>query len=46
MLLSGKVAVITGCNRGIGKAITTVFAKQGANIIACARKVLWNLKAT
>ncbi|MFJ7669477.1 SDR family NAD(P)-dependent oxidoreductase [Lysinibacillus sp. NPDC097195] len=38
MLLSGKVAVITGCNRGIGKAITTVFAKQGANIIACARK--------
>ncbi|MGE7944147.1 SDR family NAD(P)-dependent oxidoreductase [Lysinibacillus xylanilyticus] len=38
MLLNGKTAVITGCNRGIGKAITTVFAKQGANIIACARK--------
>ncbi len=29
---------MTGCNRGIGKAILEVFAKNGANIWACVRK--------
>lgn len=38
MLLSGKTAVLTGCNRGIGRAILEVFAKNGANIWACVRK--------
>ena len=38
MLLEGKNAVITGCNRGIGKAIVEDFAKYGANIFAIARK--------
>lgn len=37
--LEGKTAVITGCNRGIGKAILELFTKEGANIIACTRKV-------
>lgn len=37
-LLSGKTAVITGANRGIGLAIMNVFAAHGCNIIACARK--------
>ena len=37
-LLSKKVAVITGCNRGIGKSILTKFAEQGAEIFACSRK--------
>ncbi len=38
MLLKNKNAIITGSNRGIGKAILTEFAKQGANIWAVARK--------
>jgi 3-oxoacyl-[acyl-carrier protein] reductase len=36
-MLAGMNAVITGCNRGIGKAITKVFAENGANIWACVR---------
>ena len=38
MLLKNKTAIITGCNKGIGKAILETFAKNGANIIACIRK--------
>ena len=36
-LLTGKSAIITGANRGIGLAIIQTFAAQGANIWACAR---------
>ncbi len=35
--LSGKTAVITGTNRGIGKEVLRVFAENGANVFACAR---------
>ncbi len=34
MLLEGKTAVITGCNRGIGKAILKRMAAQGASVFA------------
>ena len=39
MLLKNKTAVLTGCNRGIGKAILGVFAKNGASIWACVRQL-------
>ena len=38
MLLKGKTAVLTGCNRGIGRAVLALFAQHGANIWACVRK--------
>jgi 3-oxoacyl-[acyl-carrier protein] reductase len=39
LLLQGKTAVITGCRRGIGKATLEAFAREGADVIACARQV-------
>ena len=38
MKLQGKTALITGCNRGIGKAMAEKFASEGANLICAIRK--------
>ena len=36
--LAGKTAMITGCNRGIGKAMAEKLASEGANLICAIRK--------
>jgi NAD(P)-dependent dehydrogenase (short-subunit alcohol dehydrogenase family) len=36
-LLDGKVALVTGASRGLGRSAALVLAKQGAHIIATAR---------
>lgn len=38
VFLKGKCAMITGCNRGIGKAIVEKFASEGADVICAIRK--------
>jgi 3-oxoacyl-[acyl-carrier protein] reductase len=38
LLLKGKNVIITGTNRGIGRAMTEAFASNGANLYAHARK--------
>ena len=37
MLLKNKNAVVTGCNKGIGKKILEVFCENQATVFACVR---------
>ncbi|MGL4411276.1 MAG: 3-oxoacyl-[acyl-carrier-protein] reductase [Bacteroidales bacterium] len=45
-LLSGKVAIVTGAARGIGKAIALRFAQEGADIAFTDLNIDENAKAT
>jgi len=43
-LLNGKLAVVTGANRGIGRSITETFAENHCDIFACMREVTLETK--
>ena len=45
MLLKNKTAVVTGCNRGIGKKILEVFSANGATVFACVRNISEEFKS-
>jgi 3-oxoacyl-[acyl-carrier protein] reductase len=47
-MLQGKIVLITGASKGIGKAISIVFAKNGARIILTGRnlQLLEEIKST
>lgn len=38
-MLHAKTSIVTGANRGIGRAILETFAANGSDLIACARRI-------
>jgi NAD(P)-dependent dehydrogenase (short-subunit alcohol dehydrogenase family) len=37
MLLTDRIAVITGASKGIGRVLAQVFAREGARVVCAAR---------
>ena len=36
-ILSGRIAIITGANQGLGREISRSYVTAGANVMLCAR---------
>ena len=36
-ILSGRIAIITGANQGLGREISKIYVTSGANVMLCAR---------
>jgi 3-oxoacyl-[acyl-carrier protein] reductase len=45
MMLENKIAVITGASRGIGRAISLTYAREGASLVLVCNKDIVSLRA-
>ena len=44
-LFTNKVILITGASSGLGKTFADFFLKQGALVIACSRRNMFNKRS-
>ena len=40
MKLEGKIVLVTGSSRGIGKSMAEAFASEGASVVVTYKKIL------
>ena len=44
MKLEGKIALVTGSSRGIGKSIAEAFSREGASVVVTYKKKFYDGK--